>query len=291
MDPSVCCFCGEPLRVKPLTKLTSTGVEGILKVATDLGEVVHVQVGDQVHTACRKRYTNPFYVIKKIAARNEQGSAKKNNSLKRPLRTAGKSFTSQTDCIICGQEVDATQNVHRVLTENKYQDSLRKVCLERNDDLSVSVLGRLNIVVDCFAADVVYHHNCNIAFRQFKSLPKAVREPQEKVLKQGRPVNSERLLAFQKAAKLLDQNEDESYTIQNLRDKMNEILVFKNLGLVDVFLCIQTRIQRNKKRANTHKPQANPKNAETIPCFRIPKGICHGFNLNKKYFIFPFFGS
>ena len=43
----------------------------------------------------------------------------------------------------------------------------------------------------------------------------------------------------------------------------------------------------NKRRANTsiHKPQAN--DDSHIPFLRIPKGICHGFNLNKSCKISP----
>lgn len=47
-----------------------------------------------------------------------------------------------------------------------------KTCKERNDDWSMTVLGRTENIIDLPAADAVYHLTCNVNFRTGTSISK-----------------------------------------------------------------------------------------------------------------------
>jgi hypothetical protein len=109
------------------------------------------------------------------------------------------------------------------LVERKkdFQESIVKVCEERNDDKwSETDLSRLEHLRDFHAADAVYHQACSVNFRTGKQIPKQYCTDtdgvESKRARQGRPVNNARIEAFLSVARYLKENEKEQLTICDL---------------------------------------------------------------------------
>ena len=109
-----------------------------------------------------------------------------------------------------------------------FQDKIKKCCNERKDLWSEIVNGRLEFAQDLHAADAVYHNLCSTNFRTGKQVPQqfmADDKIQPKRFKQGRPPDSAREDAFNQLAMYLEVNDEEQISIQDLINKMEEILV------------------------------------------------------------------
>ena len=112
-----------------------------------------------------------------------------------------------------------------------FKDSILKCCENRgpNDEVAVTVRGRIAYFQDLHAADFVYHHTCDSMFRSGKNLPQKYQTgSNSKRQKGGRPKNLEKNEAFSQLCSYLVDTDDEQITISNLGEKMQEFLTDKN---------------------------------------------------------------
>lgn len=52
-----------------------------------------------------------------------------------------------------------------------FQDAIKQKCIDRNDEWSHDVMGRLALAIDLPAADAVYQQSCNVNFRTLRNIP------------------------------------------------------------------------------------------------------------------------
>ena len=144
---------------------------------------------------------------------------------------AGKRLRSQSVgptsklCIFCDVELDLKGNKENVsfVTTRSFEESIRKICSSRSDDWSTDVLVRLNALnVDCVAAKVAYHATCSVNFRTGRKIPDFVtpKIKKTKLKTVGRPIDPKREEGFINATQYLEENDDESLTIQRLCEVM-----------------------------------------------------------------------
>ena len=108
------------------------------------------------------------------------------------------------------------------------KDKLLKMCSERGDAWAQTIRARLLSVKYMPAADAVNHQTCNVNFRTKRQLPRVYEAnelPTVKKRKVGRPKVEEKLEAFVKVTKFLQENDDEQITVIDLVEKMEEYLI------------------------------------------------------------------
>ena len=114
------------------------------------------------------------------------------------------------------------------VTAIETKDKILKICSERGDTWAEAIrTGLLNIKY-LPAADAVNHQTCNVNFQTKRQIPRVyeVNElPAVKKRKVGRPKDEEKLEAFVKVTKFLEENDDEQITVIDLVEKMEEYLI------------------------------------------------------------------
>ena len=102
------------------------------------------------------------------------------------------------------------------------------MCSERGDTWAETIRARLLSVKYLPAADAANHQTCNVNFRTKRQLPRVYEAnelPAVKKRKVGRPKVEEKLEAFVKGTKFLQENDDEQITVIDLVEKMEEYLI------------------------------------------------------------------
>ena len=96
------------------------------------------------------------------------------------------------------------------------KDKLLKMCSERGDAWAETIRTGLLSVKYMPTADAVNHQTCNVNFRTKRPLPRVYEAnelPAVKKRKVGRPKVEEKLEAFGKVTKFLEENNDEQITV------------------------------------------------------------------------------
>lgn len=221
-----CVFCKLPLSNGEATVvLREKGCDSIIKAAEARGENKLVKAGQTVHTKCRKDYCNPT----RIASHLKQSTSTDASRASTPvLRSQEQKFSFQENCLFCGQpaKYDGKKKGYEVfpVRTKDFQDSVREVCLERDDSWALKILARLEYASDLHAADAIYHQQCSVNFRTKKQIPQPFDEEKSIPRKKGRPHDIARSDAFHKVAKYLEQNDDEQITVGDLTEKMKVYL-------------------------------------------------------------------
>ena len=182
------------------------------------------RAGQSVHQECRRVYIRPQNIAKDI-------KSKTNPSSTQPIRRRSEepAFVFKEHCLFCGQPARYEKkkkgfDVIPVRTKD-FQDSVVKICKERQDPWSLIVEGRIAFAQDLHAADAVYHQTCSVNFRTNKDIPQPYSdEKAPKKAKHGRPSDEEKLTAFYKVANFLSENDEEQTTVGDLVSKMEAYL-------------------------------------------------------------------
>lgn len=98
--------------------------------------------------------------------------------------------------------------------------------MERDDDWSTIILGRIEFAGDLHVVDAIYHQMCCVNFRTYRKVPKKYFGSTidvSKFVKSGRPENSKRSLAFSTVISHLETCQQQ-VTLVDLVKKMEECL-------------------------------------------------------------------
>lgn len=217
-----CCICNKTCEDENFAILRQKGVDGIRAANPS----IVCNPGDRVHKKCRLDVIRTQYVKKKSSV---EDTVEQPRVISRRSKTS--SFNSKENCIFCGQgaKFDGKKRGFDTIPVRTidFQNSIAKVCKERNDEWSDLVLGRLEYAQDLHAADTVYHQACSVNFRTGKSIPvqySGEYESNTKTSKPGRPVDNLKSSAFMKVVDYLEENDDEQTTVADLVCKMGEFL-------------------------------------------------------------------
>ena len=187
-----------------------------------------------VHHSCRKNHTN--------ARRYEQMMKRKREAELDPvvLRSGKQSFCFRTDCYLCGRCVDV-EKAKRLPGNAEYEysyamtlsikDTIAKRCAERRenqaDEWAEMVSHRIACISDLPAEEAIYHRRC---FQYFMS-PRNLKLDSVSIVskdgtpqkKRGRPsgsVDEIKQSAFMHVIEYLENNDDETITLDELYDIM-----------------------------------------------------------------------
>ena len=100
----------------------------------------------------------------------------------------------------------------RFVSTIELRDNIKKIAHERNDNVSVKLLGRMEGLNDLVAEEAVYHSHCYIKFKR-------IGENESKV---GRPEEAESIAAFEATCQWLE-NTTNIYTFDEIYCKMSEL--------------------------------------------------------------------
>ena len=253
-----CVICGQLIDVQKSSeyvKLTEKGCAGINKANHDRNldkpDIVFSEHDDiLVHKICRSRHTNPKSV--KTAQKRKMSESA---VTKRNLRSEERVFDFKTDCLFCGVFVEqslaqkkpnkASYMYSHVMTLG-FQQNIITHCHSRQDDWATQVKSRLSAVNDLPAEEALYHHKCKNLFLKGKYFPGF--SPQEGTSysskrKVGRPKSTSKVTALQYAFDYLEENDDETITLQELHQHM-----FRSSGLDEEDVYTQVQLKRELEK-------------------------------------------
>lgn len=187
-----------------------------------------VEPGEAVHQKCRKDLCRP---MKKNATSRKKATVVKKNAPVISRRSVTTAFDYKENCVFCGltAKYDGKRRGFDVITikTQEFQNSIAQVCKARNDEWSITVLGRIEYALDLCGADAMYHQACSVNFRTGKQIPHkyvANSTPNKtKRLRKGGPEDAAKNTGLLKVAHFVEEN-DEKITVNDLTKKMEEFL-------------------------------------------------------------------
>ena len=215
-----CIFCNASLddNKDETVALKIKGSLSVNAVSQQRGDNIQTKPGQKVHIQCRKDYCKPQSIDK----------ARKRETTSEPLcETRNKSggFNYKNHCLFCATPIGEDRDQKRNVQTLEFRDTMLRICHTRQDKWSSQVQARLLNVFDLPAAESVYHQRCSINFRTKCQIP-ATYSPGVDVKKRkiGRPKDTEKTEAFFGAVDYLQENDDETLTINDLVERMKAIL-------------------------------------------------------------------
>jgi len=214
-----CVICNLSDCEENLTKLTKKGCDSIKISGEARGDNLKLNnCGESfVHANCRKNYVSKH----KIA----QFQKKQQSSTTTTDCDSDRSrITLNQHCVFCGFKLSLNKDKENicVIKTTAFQESIVKICHERNDEWATEVLSKIEGIVDCLATGMKYHINCSINFRKKKQKPLIYTSMSVehgigiKRKSVGNPVNEELLSAFNKTLQLCEEKEKELFTISEM---------------------------------------------------------------------------
>ena len=251
------------------SKLTEKGCASINKATSERGEeriqlVFSENEPQFVHSKCRDKHTNSKYI--KLELKNKSKVTKR----KRTLRSEILPFDHKTCCILCGIFVDKAKSKkypdrlglqYSCVLCLEVKDTLEKHCSKRQDDWAEVVNARLLTINDLLAAEAIYCRDCFRAFINGKDIPRDKQNnlpvPCKKPKLLGRPKLPSKVDAFKLAVGYLEENDDETVTIEHL------YAVMKNKsGLPDDDLYSTRQLKRELQNHYGNKVSMTTKNQQ-----------------------------
>ena len=246
----VCVICSQPIDLdhpKKYAKPTEKGCETINKAYI----LRHVDVPNiiyndnlYVHISCRSKHTNS----KNIAASLKRGSTYEVPP--KSLRSSATMFDFKTHCFLCGTYINQSAAC-RHPERSAYQFSsvmaiafkgvILHYCNERRDEWAMAVQSRIGHIHDLVAEEAMYHHDCDSNFRRGSNVPALYMDVDVtpcKKRKAGRPRNESKVVAFEIACKYLEENDDETITLDALHMIMKEV---SGLEDTDIYTAAQLK--------------------------------------------------
>ena len=142
------------------------------------------------------------------------------------------SFDYKTHCLLCSVLIDhgdahkhckrSTSRISYVLMLD-FKETLLTHCAKRQDDWEDAVRSRLKAIHDLPAEEALYHRDCYSHFSDGRSIPSTMQGggPYKKV-KRGRPKYSTKVAAFDTVVTYLEENDDETITLDQRHAIMKE---------------------------------------------------------------------
>ncbi|XP_064120382.1 uncharacterized protein LOC135225033 [Macrobrachium nipponense] len=121
--------------------------------------------------------------------------------------------------MISKQPLKRRDKIHESKTKD-FIHSLQEKCIERSDKWGNEVHVRIQNIGDTVAADVKYHHDCQVSFHKGRE---SVQNPTNRP--KGRPIGSvdeKKNVGFYKLCELLDNNDDHQYTLTELEGLLKD---------------------------------------------------------------------
>lgn len=215
-------------------KLTPKGIAGIIHASTQREDEIHKLLNPLptdaviVHSECRRVYVNPLKIKSDSKKRTLQEPIPSTSS--RLLRGHVESFSFKDNCLFCGclitdSEIRKKSAVIPVRTF-QFRETIVQVCNTRSDLWAANVHSRLLSVIDLPAAEARYHQICSITFRKGDSIPVRYRheEYEEVSTSMGRPNDTVKQEAFVRLCEWLEENSEDSTSVQELVKKMQVFL-------------------------------------------------------------------
>lgn len=204
---TACAICKKSIEEgQDVSLIGDKGSNAINHKSSLKGDNITTQPGQPVHKVCRRDYIN-----KRQSVLTLPGSFNSPRSLR---STTCVSFDYRNKCLFCSTDAKITNrkrghDVFQVRTLD-FQKAIVKKCEERNDNWSMTVLGRIENIIDLPAADAVYHQTCNVNFRTGRSIPKPFQSDDVKkillsVKSPGRPINDTHSSAFSEIVTFIEQ--------------------------------------------------------------------------------------
>ena len=203
-----------------VVRIREKGAYGINAASVKRGDSIFVTAGCEVHSECRKRYTNTLDNI------NSLKKNKNKPSHKRSARASTGPLNSKSDCLFCGNEITFGTSDFSCVKTDTFVQTILQCCSARSDEWAFTGKGRTEFYgCDLHAADCVYHLVCDLNFRTGWGIPLRFREvPNEKRRKSGRPKDEDQEQAFSKMCSYLEANDEEPLTVSALGEKMKQYL-------------------------------------------------------------------
>ena len=141
-------------------------------------------------------------------------------------------FDFKTHCLFCGVFLDmslakknpkkASYRYSHVMTLG-FQKNIINHCQVREDDWALKVKSRLSVINDLPAEEALCHHTCKDLFMKGKAPPEFASDDCKAFNKRrrvGRPRSISKSVALQYAIDFLENNDDQTITLQDLHQVM-----------------------------------------------------------------------
>jgi hypothetical protein len=152
-----------------------------------------------VHENCRKNFTNKRRYEQYCEKQKVGPEVCEEGPSRKSLHSSLSAFNWNSDCFICNEYCDFVNNkitVRRVETL-EIRDHILDVCMNRDDELAMSVKSRLLMCADLPAVEAVYHKSCHTSFLSCSMFDK-----------RGRPMDIVKSQLFDKLCMLLEMSGD-----------------------------------------------------------------------------------
>ena len=215
-----CLICRRPLFEAETSQIGVKGLISLLKASQLRHDGLEAEFSSQtdivLHTDCRKKYTRSSNIEAAVKGDTPTVSTPTDT---RSRRSVEKVFDFRNHCLFCGEDANDSIKVERKYRKTlskcetlDLQGTVRAHCLKRNDELSRSVLGRLDNVHDLPAAEGRYHRSC---YKDFFHV-----DVDSNVM--GRPVKCTQSSAFDKLCAYIDSSSECQYSTTELESILHE---------------------------------------------------------------------
>ena len=234
--------CGIPTCGEPITSdraiVHNKGLDGLIRANIDRDDGLQLVFEDKrselpvpVYSECRREYIRVSNInAYKRQRKDELASTSDTPALM--LRSNTTTFTIKEDCLYCAQKLidysveskipkHRRKRSHDVMTRESLQSIITKAD-DRGDEWGEIVKLRISNEYDLIAAEVKYHHDCQVSFYAGKPPP----NDDEKDGQQhaGRPVDARRQKAFEMLCRHIRISDECQYSLNKLDSLMNDFL-------------------------------------------------------------------
>ena len=185
-----------------------------------------------VHGHCRREYIRE-HNINIYKKQREEVVPSDSGAPTAKLRSQAPVFNIKQDCVYCTNELVDYSRHSKIPNERRVRshDAMTKVALKnilakansRNDEWGIAVKLRLSTEIDAIAAEIKYHHECQVSFFTDRPFPN---ENNDEGMRRGvgRPIDAAKQEAFEKLCHYICNNDECQYTLQELSCLMDGYL-------------------------------------------------------------------
>lgn len=217
------CIICKDLCIKDFVQVGPKGrttlVAASLERQDGLHELLQIQESLTLHIACRKAYTRESSI--RSETRKSEKSAADEEFEQPTLRSRTPLFDITTHCLFCSEVLITSSRLEtkrRKLTSNvetiEFKNNVLKRATERGDEWGEAVTKRIEANIDLVAAEAKYHRACA---QEFLSNP-------QKLKPVGKPVDVQRISAFNELCAYIDDNDECQYAVSDLMEHMETFL-------------------------------------------------------------------